>query len=68
MVLVEESGGKWGIERFYRWRRNVQTFKPIPNLQTLHLAWIIYPNLPFVKYQTLQTLYKNLYKIAHNVQ
>jgi len=41
---------------------------PIPNLQTLHMACIIYPNLTFVKYQTLQTLYKTIYKIVRNVQ
>jgi hypothetical protein len=28
MVLVEEKGGKWVIERFYRWRRNVLAAKP----------------------------------------
>ena len=30
---MDESGAKWGIERFYRWRRNVLAPKPpIPNL------------------------------------
>ena len=43
---MDESGAKWGIERFYRWRRNVLAPKPpIPkpsNLPNLHIPHALY--------------------------
>jgi hypothetical protein len=60
MVLVEESGVKWVIRRFYRWRRNVLAAKP-SYPQTLIADYTPKPPI-------CQTLYaKNPYKFCTKI-
>jgi hypothetical protein len=65
---MDESGAKWGIERFYRGRRNVLAAKPpIPKPfkpSNLHMRHALYlQNHGLSNLYTLKTPYKNAQKM-----
>ena len=69
MVLVEENGGKWVIERFYRWRRNV--WRPNLTIQTFICQTFISKYAPYTTYiMVCQTLkpYKKISKFAQKTR
>ena len=65
---MDESGAKWGIERFYRWRRNVLAPKP-PIPKPYKPSYPAYGAALYTKYRGLSNLYtlKTPYKNAQKM-